>query len=209
MSTSNDKLVRQMDQERHLAEVIRSILPTDEDCENEDEQCRLGAGKHWIHASAGHHGVVTEVDANVNMLAGFIWDQTDLARRKASLPSWSVRYEVSLDRLPTWELKVGRIRTSPEQVLVVLEQPNVMIFEIDLDSKYPGLFLHESCGEGRRSVVILPDEDTIKLDETATTDTEFILRGAEGWTIMADGSRYTVRIVAYRRLLPSELPGIG
>lgn len=160
--------------------------------------CVNSSGRHWIHASAGREGVITEVDANIDVLAVFIWEQIDLARRKALLPSWKTREEAARDRPPTWEIKVGRMRTSPEQVHIVLQHPDVMIFEIDLSSKYPGEFTYVSYEDVQR-VIIHPGDHSIKLDDGAVLDTEFILRGAQDWTLIAEGSRYTVRIAAYKR----------
>ena len=185
------------EEQQAITKAIRDLLPTDEDCENERELCMAGSGRHWIHACVEEHGIATEVDVDVDNLSIWVWEQIDSARRKALIPAWTTVWGVEA-RNPTWGLQVGRVKTSPDQVLVLVEHPDVMIFEIDLDSKYPADFMYVTSDDATE-VRIVADDKTLNVDHSAAWDTAFILHGTKGWQVFADASRYTVTICAFRR----------
>lgn len=92
----------------------------------------------------------------------------------------------------------GRVQVS--QIVQVIDQPDVKVFEVDLASKYPG-DLSDTADERSVSVMILPDEHTLRLDESADGVTEIVfpVECSFAWTVIANGSKGTVRICLYRR----------
>lgn len=103
---------------------------------------------------------------------------------------------------PTWTIEPGQIKISEDGVWLVIDEENVKVWEIDLESKYPSLlpaYVNNSEGGHGYEVYIVADEDTIKIDDETEKTTKFVIHGLErGWFFMVDGARYTVRIVMYR-----------
>ena len=103
----------------------------------------------------------------------------------------------------------GKIRIAEEwhergtrlpAIIHFIDSHNFHVFEIDLDSKYPGPVNWE-WDDSKRQVTftIEPNERTLhtRACEEQTTITFHDVESRD-WTIMSDASRYTWRIVFYR-----------
>lgn len=94
----------------------------------------------------------------------------------------------------------GRIRVG--DIRHIIDRNDVHVFEIDLDSKYPG---HPQCtvsSDGEAiELWLLSTERTRNVDESAETDTLIRFEVGDARTVcaVADASRYTARLVLYRR----------
>lgn len=97
-----------------------------------------------------------------------------------------------------YELRPGQIRVDDDAVAHVIDHDDVHVFEIDLVSKYPGEIVTWSTG-GTLGVDIHPGERTLQVDDKASGPTTFVLPlESMDWILVAEGSRYTVRVIAYR-----------
>lgn len=99
---------------------------------------------------------------------------------------------------PQPEIRPGRVRVNSADLIV--NHPDVQVWEIDLASKHPGSFAEFATGT-HIGVQICPDEKTLRLDDTADHDAEvlFPVDDSWKWTSIADGSKGTVRVCLYRR----------
>lgn len=82
---------------------------------------------------------------------------------------------------------------------LVIERPHFKVFEADLYSKYPG-HVSYSIADNALSVLIWADEHTLNIDpELANhpTTIDFEFPDAKDWAVIAEGARYTVRIVLW------------
>lgn len=98
-----------------------------------------------------------------------------------------------------FELIPGQVQVSENGVQLIADHENVKVFEIDLISKYPGLIIGWSTG-GRIGIDIFADENTLSAVHDAQATTFSLPLDSLTWTMMSTGSRYTVRVVAYRRM---------
>ncbi|MGH3681290.1 MAG: hypothetical protein ACRDT2_13735 [Natronosporangium sp.] len=95
-----------------------------------------------------------------------------------------------------YEVRQGRIQVN--RVDVVVRHDDVWVLEVDLASKYPDFVSYFSSGD-QLGVTVHAGDATLYLDEAADHDTEIVFRPGGGrWDLVADGSRYTVRIALYR-----------
>lgn len=92
---------------------------------------------------------------------------------------------------------LGRVRV--HTWAQVVDHNDVKIFEIDLESKYPGPVTVAQDSE-KISVMILVGENTLDTNPNLNDVTylDFYLSNAHDWKVLTDGSRYTVRVVMYR-----------
>lgn len=88
------------------------------------------------------------------------------------------------------------------EVVPVIDHDDVKVIEIDLMSKYPGAVVTFTVGSDI-GVSIHANNETLKTDLTyplaQATEIRFSVGDPFDWTIVATGSRYTVRIAIYRR----------
>jgi hypothetical protein len=95
----------------------------------------------------------------------------------------------------------GAFTLASVHVLVAVK--DVLIIEADCTSKYPGELSVSDRGERGPEVMIWPGEHSQKLDQRpdrAAAPTVITLPSYAGnWTVIAEGRRYTIRIVAYSR----------
>lgn len=102
-----------------------------------------------------------------------------------------------------WRLTPGRVRCEEGSVLVVHDQPDFKVFEIDLDSKYPGQPSY-SVSDTDAAFMIFPIARTLNINEQSDTITTFELfpdhtEDMREWEYMTEAARYTWRIVMWRR----------
>lgn len=94
----------------------------------------------------------------------------------------------------------GQIRVS--SVTQVINYDDVKVWEIDLHSKYPDVWISTSYdSDGTHYLVHLAvAKETIKVDTSKEGGTtfEFITPPGENWRVTAGGGRYTVEVFAYR-----------
>lgn len=96
-------------------------------------------------------------------------------------------------------LDEGKARVNVIQILH--DTPEFMVVEIDMISKYtqPVVAWGDADSDGSE-VWLWTDSHSLHLDETADKDTMILLpERTAGWDVIADGGRYTIRIVAWRR----------
>lgn len=101
------------------------------------------------------------------------------------------------------EIVKGRVRTN--EIVHVLDNADFHVFEIDLGSKYPGEVTWDSCGQDI-NVWIEEGVRTIGLDKASEDITSAIipLSGEDGWQVSSEASRYTWRIILWKRPKISE-----
>ncbi|HEY6021005.1 MAG TPA: hypothetical protein VIY48_14205 [Candidatus Paceibacterota bacterium] len=90
-----------------------------------------------------------------------------------------------------------------DKVVPIIDDDNVKVIELDLASKYPGAIITGSSTY-TLIVMICANEETLYCDDNcrlmATHVTFTVDDGlAWDWCTVATGSRYTVRIVFYRK----------
>lgn len=93
----------------------------------------------------------------------------------------------------------GQIRISNLDALVLAKGWGVRVLEFDLDSKYADATTYNTWeGNGHRSagVMLFADERTLNWDEDVKTPTNIEFPG--NWHIMAQVSKYTLRVVLWR-----------
>lgn len=71
----HDLTLRREREQQEIERRIRAVIPTDQQCADEPEDCLGDAGRHWIHGSAGRDGAITHVDVEISNLAIWIWEQ--------------------------------------------------------------------------------------------------------------------------------------
>lgn len=79
---------------------------------------------------------------------------------------------------------------------VILERPDVVIWHVDLDSKYA-----EILAASPEEVLLLAGQRTLGIDESMSglaTRLRLGLPTDQNWSLITDCSRYTLRIVVYR-----------
>lgn len=97
-----------------------------------------------------------------------------------------------------YTLTAGQVRVDDDAVAHVISHDDVHVFEIDLVSKYPGEIVTWSSG-GTVGVDMFAGERTLEVDDKAIGPTTFTLPlESMDWILVATGSRYTVRVIAYR-----------
>ena len=96
-----------------------------------------------------------------------------------------------------YELTEGQIRVSEDGVLQVIDHDDVKVFEIDLVSKYPGDMITWSSG-GKIGVDMFASDRTLDADCNASPTSFSLPLDSMNWILVAEGSRYTVRVIAYR-----------
>jgi hypothetical protein len=93
----------------------------------------------------------------------------------------------------------GEIRANAPELVV--DHDDVKVFEVDLDSKYPGFVSYGGWGTGNRlSVAIHADGRTLELDDSRrgkVTQLVFELEDGE-WVAVSDAARYTWHVVVFR-----------
>jgi hypothetical protein len=102
-----------------------------------------------------------------------------------------------------WELRVGQVTTSNEQVLVLHDKPDFIAVEIDLNTKYAVPFYTSGSDEEEHFTVHI-GERTIKYNPDESLGiTTFTLRRPDltDWEFLQEVGRYTWRIVGYRRVV--------
>lgn len=98
-----------------------------------------------------------------------------------------------------YTLTAGQIRVDDGAVAHVIDHDDVHVFEIDLMSKYPGDIITWRGPGSQIGVDIHPGERTLEVDDKASGPTTFVLPlESMDWILVAEGSRYTVRVIAYR-----------
>ena len=106
------------------------------------------------------------------------------------------------------ELRVAQGRFRLSCVDMVTGGLDFMVLEADCDSKYPGEVLVSYWGDRRPPDVLVfhdPERPSLHLDETTDQVTVITLpERTAGWQVMAEGGRYTVRIVAWKHPAPAE-----
>lgn len=86
------------------------------------------------------------------------------------------------------------------EIDVVIDRADFKVFEVDLHSKYHGSY---SYGITDNSLIVLiwPDEGTLStdpfFDSREPTVINFEFPEAKNWAVVAEGNRYTVRIVLW------------
>lgn len=99
------------------------------------------------------------------------------------------------------EIREGAIRVN--DIVQVIDLDDVKVYEVDLHSKYPGPIGYGWLDDETITVMLYADEQTLGVNEGVRddpTDLKFELPGdLDEWQVVAEGSRYTVQIVFYRR----------
>ena len=100
---------------------------------------------------------------------------------------------------PEIRVEQGRFQLSTVDVLYATK--DLLVIEIDCDSKYPGwIGLSTGGDEGPQVSIFEDDERSLKLDKSTDAPSVIVLpKYTDDWTILTEGTRYTVRIVAYNR----------
>ena len=83
---------------------------------------------------------------------------------------------------------------------VIHDTPDFLVMEIDMDSKYiePVVAWGDADSDGSE-VWFMASERALKLDESTDKETALLLPAhTAGWSVMAQGGRYTIQIVAWR-----------
>lgn len=98
---------------------------------------------------------------------------------------------------PDISVRPGRFRIG--SVDVIRATKSLLVLEADCNSKYPGdCQVWSAFGDHGPEVIIWPGERSLRLDEGTDEQTVITLPAyADDWVILAEGTRYTVRIVAY------------
>lgn len=90
------------------------------------------------------------------------------------------------------EVTQGKFRIN--SVDVIKRGWGILILSVDCHSKYPGDFAW-----GGSSILVMPGERSLHLDETAEILTLIDLPDKyKDWDFVVTGSRYTITIVAYK-----------
>ena len=104
------------------------------------------------------------------------------------------------------DLKVEQGRFRLAAVDVMCATKDLLVVEVDCDSKYPGAPGIAWGGEDGPRVDIWPRFDgeqrelSLHLDESTHLPSRITLpKYTDGWIILTDARRYTVRIVAYKQ----------
>ena len=106
-----------------------------------------------------------------------------------------------------WKLEVGQVRTSDESVLVVHDGEDFFALEVDLDTKYADVYWHARTTDEVEFVVGVGERT---LHEDKSTDKPTVLtvkfKNDDGhdWTLMQEVTRYTWRVVGYKRKTEDE-----
>jgi hypothetical protein len=115
-----------------------------------------------------------------------------------------------IDRPTRTERRGMKYRVVPGQIIVsdvyhAVERDNVHVFEIDLESKYPGACL-TSTTDTTVSVSIPVGDNTLKTNQTTQAMTEVVFSDFDclghDWRVITDSARYTVCVwccIVYRR----------
>lgn len=96
-----------------------------------------------------------------------------------------------------YELRPGQIRVDDDAVMQVIDHDNVKVFEIDLMSKYPGDVITWSMGD-RIGVDMFAGEHTLEVGKSPDPTTFTLPLNSMDWVLVAQASRYTARVIAYR-----------
>lgn len=100
-----------------------------------------------------------------------------------------------------YEITQGRIIVN--SVNHIIDSPNFHVFEIDLRSKYPGPVDWEYDEDSIRVYIDVNPERTLKTDVNSNELTSILFPFHEyGWSALSEASRYTWRIVLWKR--PTE-----
>lgn len=102
-----------------------------------------------------------------------------------------------------WELRVGQVETSNEQVLVLHDKPDFIVVEIDLSTKYAKPF-YTWGDDNEEHFAVHIGECTIKYNPDESLGlTTFTLRKPDltDWEFLQDVGLYTWRIAGYRRVV--------
>lgn len=101
-----------------------------------------------------------------------------------------------------WKLEVGQVRTSNEQVRVVCENESFFALEVDLDTKYADPYWTAHASD-EAEFVVGRGADTLRYDIKTDKPTVLTvtLKNDDGhdWTLMQEVTRYTWRMVGYKR----------
>jgi hypothetical protein len=90
-------------------------------------------------------------------------------------------------------LTPGEIRVG--EVVLVLDEPHVKVWHVDLLSKYAEVASYS----GDDVIMLAAGTHTLRSDESRPGELTVIKLGLDdGWTVIAEAARYTLRIVAYR-----------
>lgn len=99
-----------------------------------------------------------------------------------------------------WTVEPGEVVINGGEV--VADYRRVKVVEFGLTSKYPGeCYYGLGPDPGQIAVFVPAGERTLNLDEGCrgeATAIQFAVPGG-GWSVFAEGTRYTVRVVLYRR----------
>lgn len=98
-----------------------------------------------------------------------------------------------------FRLTPGRARVNVIDVL--LDEPNFLVVEIDMRSKYiePIIAFGDADSDGSE-IWFWPGDRGLHLDESTDKATMLLLpERTAGWDVIADSGRYTIRIAAWKR----------
>jgi len=97
------------------------------------------------------------------------------------------------------------LRVTPGEIRLnyarqVVDDEHAKVWEVDLHSKYAEVLAYGHDDHGTPEVLIYAGEFTLGLDESLRgTPTRIALTSLDdGWSLMAESPRYTLRLVAYQ-----------
>lgn len=93
-------------------------------------------------------------------------------------------------------LEEGKARINVIETLI--DEPNFFVAEIDMNSKYIEPIIAYGADEPSE-IILMAFDRALHLADTEKQTFLLMPEHTADWSIMADGGRYTIRIVAWKR----------